>query len=85
MCGIQVDEGRKKVGDTSLAPRHALDDPTERHKNMFTQLSDTNKTVVLFILALVMALMPNTNVLSSPCSVDDPEPGGEDPYGGSWA
>lgn len=52
---------------------------------MLMQLRDTNKTVVLFILALVMALMPNTNVLSSPCSVDDPEPGGEDPYGGSWA
>jgi hypothetical protein len=49
---------------------------------MLTQLSDTNKTVVLFILALVMALMPNTNVLSSLCSVGDPEPGGEDPYGG---
>jgi hypothetical protein len=62
VCGIQVDEGRKKVGDASLAPRYALDDPIERDKNMLTQLRDTYKTVVLFILALVMALMPNTNV-----------------------
>jgi hypothetical protein len=48
-------------------------------------LSNTNKADVFFIIALVMALMPNTNVLLSLCSVGDPEPGGEGPYGGSRA
>jgi hypothetical protein len=67
------------------SPDHALGDPVERAKNVLTHLSDTNKAVVFFIIALAMALMPNTNVLLSLCSVGDPEPGGEGPYGGSRA
>jgi hypothetical protein len=52
---------------------------------MLTQLSGMNKVVVFSVPALVMALVPDTNVLLSPRSVGDPEPGGESPYGGSRA
>jgi hypothetical protein len=44
-----------------------------------------NKAIVFFIIALAMALMPYTNAFLSPCSVGDPEPGGEGPYEGSRA
>ena len=52
---------------------------------MLTHLSDMNKALVFSVLALVMALMPDINVLLSPRSVGDPEPGGQSPYGGSRA
>jgi len=52
---------------------------------MLMQLGETNKAIVFFIIALAMAVMPNTNVFSSPCSVGDPEPGGEGPYEGCRA
>jgi hypothetical protein len=80
-----VDEGRKKLGDATLATRRTLDDPAERDKNEFTQLRDTNKADVFFIIELTMAVMSNINVLSSLYSVGDPEPGGKHPYGGSRA
>jgi hypothetical protein len=66
-------------------PDHTVVDVAERDKNEFTQLSDTNKAVVFFIIELAMAVMSNINVLSSIYSVGDPQPGGEGPYGGSRA
>ena len=80
-----MDESREEAGDASLALRHALGDPAERDKNMLMQLGDTNKAIVFIIIALAMAMMANTNMFSSPCSVGDPEPGGEGPYEGSRA